>query len=131
MNFIEPVDPLVKENTSIQLFYADEKMLTLLINNDFDSYLQYVRDKQQYIREKPLLEKKNEYLEEEIDYLNTKVYILNNEINRLNKQIEINKYVESNKNYKKHMIQNIFDSFDRLEYNIKTSLYNLEDKMKK
>ena len=137
MNFIEPVDPLVKENTSLQLFYADENMLTLLINDDFDSYMQYVRDKQQYIhdkqkyvREKPLLEKKNDYLEEEVDYLNAKVFILNNEIDRLNKQIEDNN-VKSNEKYKKHMIQNIFDSFDRLEYNIKRSLYNLEDKMKK
>jgi hypothetical protein len=131
MNFIEPVDPLVKENTSINLFYADEKMLQILVNDDFDSYMQYVRDKQQYIREKPLLEKKNDYLEDEVDYLNTKVYLLKNEIIRLNKQIEVNKYVESNKKYKKEMIQNIFDNFDRLDYTIKTSLYKLEDKMKK
>ena len=131
MNFIEPVDPLVKENTSIQLFYADEKMLQILINDDFDSYMQYVRDKQQYIREKPFLEKKNDYLEDEVDYLNTKVYLLKNEIIRLNKEIEVNKYVKSNEKYKKHMIQNIFDSFDRLDYTIKRSLDKLEDKMKK
>lgn len=29
------------------------------------------------------------------------------------------------------MIQNMFDSFDRLDYTIKKSLNNLEDKMKK
>jgi len=131
MNFIEPIDPLVKENTSINLFYADEKMLQILINDDFDAYMQYVRDKQQYIREKPLLEKKNDYLEDEVNYLNTKVYLLKNEIDRLNKQIEVNKYVKSNEKYKKHMIQNMFDSFDRLDYNIKSSLDKLEDKMKK
>jgi phage shock protein A len=131
MNFIEPVDPLVKENRSLDLFYADEKMYELLIKDDFNSYMQYVRDKQQYVREKPLLEKKNDYLEEEVDYLNAKVHILNNEIDRLNKQIEVNKYVKSNEKYKKHMIQNMFDSFDRLDYTIKRSLDKLEDKMKK
>lgn len=87
MNFIEPIDPLVKENTSIQLFYADENMLQILINDDFETYMQYVRDKQKYVNEKPLLEKKNDYLEEEVCYLNTKVYLLKNEINRLNKEI--------------------------------------------
>ena len=131
MNFIEPVDPLVKENNNIDLFYADEKMLQLLINDDFSSYMQYVRDKQKYVRVKPIFEKKNDYLEEEVDYLNAKVYVLNNEIDRLNKQIEVNNYVKSNEKYKKHMIQNMFDSFDRLDYTIKTSLNYLEDKMKK
>lgn len=131
MNFIEPVDPLVKENTSIQLFYADENMLQILINDDFETYMQYVRDKQKYVSEKPLLEKKNDYLEEEVCYLNTKVYLLKNEIIKLNKQIEVNKYVESNKKLKKDMIQNMFDNFDRLDYTIKKSLNNLEDKMKK
>ena len=131
MNFIEPIDPLVKENTSIQLFYADENMLQILINDDFETYMQYVRDKQKYINEKPLLEKKNDYLEEEVCYLNTKVYLLKNEINRLNKEIEVNKYVKSNEKYKKHMIQNMFDSFDRLDYTIKKSLNKLEERIKK
>jgi hypothetical protein len=42
-NSIEPIDPLVKDNNPY--FYADEKMLHILINEDIQVYLDYVNNK--------------------------------------------------------------------------------------
>lgn len=50
---IEPVDPLVKDDS--QFFYADEKMLNILINEDIQVYLDYVNNK--YKESKNLKEK--------------------------------------------------------------------------
>ena len=43
---IEPVDPLVKDDS--QFFYADEKMLNILINEDIQVYLDYVNNNGQF-----------------------------------------------------------------------------------
>lgn len=49
-NQIEPIDPLVTNNN---FFYADQKMLDILVNNDIQDYLDYVREKQKKSKIQP------------------------------------------------------------------------------
>ena len=42
---IEPVDPLVLPERDNTYFFADEKMLDILIHDDIEEYLQYIRNK--------------------------------------------------------------------------------------
>jgi hypothetical protein len=45
-NFIQAIDPLVKESTDTnELFHADEKMHYILVNNDIQTYLDYCSTK--------------------------------------------------------------------------------------
>lgn len=69
-NQIEPIDPLVTNNN---FFYADQKMLDILVNNDIQDYLDYVREKQKNLK---------------FNHLNQ--HLINNYLMTINKKEKIN-----------------------------------------
>jgi hypothetical protein len=97
---IEPVDPLVKDDS--QFFYADEKMLNILINEDIQVYLDYVNNK--YKASKNLKEKITNPTTKEI----------------LDKHRLIHEYdrIERQNEYKKHMLDSIWLNIMTLEETI-------------
>ena len=105
---IEPVDPLISPEKDDTYFFADEKMLEILINDDIEEYLNYIRDKrknnnlkkeQEEIKENERLKKENEKLKKEDEK-----FVKNDEMKEKNRQL---------------MIREIFASMNRLEDTIK------------
>ena len=46
---IKPVDLFIKEEDDKSFFFADEKMHNILVNDDINSYLDYIRNKHESI----------------------------------------------------------------------------------
>lgn len=92
--FIKPVDPFVQDNND--LFHADEKMHYILENNNIQSYLNYVKNKQK---------------------LNNSE-IKPKTITEINPSIKQD-YIYNPNNYKKLILQNMWSDIFTLENTIK------------
>ena len=110
---VEPVDPLIKENSNehINYFNADEEMLYILMNKDINEYLNFVNNKYSKI-EKLKIKKEEEDKNMEIKNLKNELLRVQTQLNILNTKLEYN---ETRNKYKNQMIQNINESFDKLE----------------
>jgi hypothetical protein len=114
---IEPVDPLINENkttTNVDNYYfnADEEMLYILMNKDINEYLNFVNNKYSKIEQLKIL-KEEENKKMEIKNLKNELLIAQNYINT---KLE---YDERRNKFKKQMIQNINEGFDKLEKTLK------------
>ena len=96
---VEPVDSIIDENK--KFFYADEQMLNILINNDFQDYLDYIKNKQ--FGKTPA---------DEIKELKQKL---------IEKELELEELKELKKrqNYKNEMLSSMMLNINRLEETIK------------
>ena len=114
---VEPVDPLIKENSNedINYFNADEEMLYILMNKDINEYLNFVNNKYSKI-EKLKIQKEEEDKEKEIKNLKYELLIVQTQLNNINAKLE---YEEKRNKYKNQMIQNINEGFDKLERTLK------------
>ena len=114
---VEPVDPLIKENSNedINYFNADEEMLYILMNKDINEYLNFVNNKYSKIQELKIL-KEEQNKEQEIKNLKNELLIVQTQLNNLNSKLE---YEERRNKFKNQMIQNINESFYNLERTLK------------
>ena len=114
-----PTDHILNSLTEIEkksdLFYADINMINLLNNNDFYGYLMYIRNKQYY--EKYGI---NPYLVEAKKIIDTEVKIAIETQKRkdeLEKEEQLRIKLENRQ--KTDLINNIFESIQRLENTLK------------
>jgi hypothetical protein len=101
---IEPIDPLVKDDNN-PFFYADEKMLNILKNDDIQEYFDYIKNKNKIKKEKLQFKIKEEKLI------------------KLREELENEREENRNRN-KKLMLSSIADSISILEDTIKKFKFN-------
>jgi len=104
---IEPIDPLVKDDNN-PFFYADEKMLNILKNDDIQEYFDYIKNKKE----------KQYVISDEITYK-----IKEEKLIKLREELENEREENRNRN-KKLMLSSIANSISILEDTIKKFKFN-------
>lgn len=113
-DILQPIDPLIKETNPY--FYADEEMLTILLTEDIQSYLDYIKNKHEQknktLQELMQVQEENKQelmqIQEEKEQEIKEQQIKEHEIQKI-----------KNNNYKRHLISNIISNINNLENMLK------------